>query len=130
MKDVTFGQYYPRDSFVHRLDPRMKFLFLIAYIVAIFLATNFYGLAVCTAVLIVIIALARVPFGKVLRSIRGILVLLIFTALLNILFVDGETDSTAHILSVRVLIESDVPRKRTSKPAALLMKVMPSIVAL
>ena len=46
MKDVTFGQYYPRDSFVHRLDPRMKFLFLIAYIVAIFLATNFYGLAV------------------------------------------------------------------------------------
>lgn len=91
MKDVTFGQYYPRDSFVHRLDPRMKFLFLIAYVVAIFLATNFYGLAVCTAVLIVIIALARIPFGKVLRSIRGILVLLVFTALLNILFVDGET---------------------------------------
>ena len=91
MKDVTFGQYYPRDSFVHRLDPRMKFVFLIVYIVAIFVATNFYGIAACALVLAAVIVAARIPFGKVLRSIRGILVLLLFTALLNVLFVEGET---------------------------------------
>ena len=50
MKDVSFGQFYPVDSFVHRLDPRLKIVFLIAYIVAIFLASNFYGLAACAAV--------------------------------------------------------------------------------
>ena len=83
MKDVSFGQYYPVDSFVHRLDPRLKLLFLIAYIVAIFLASNFYGLAVCAGALIVIVIFSRIPLGKVL--------LVIFTAALNILFYNGET---------------------------------------
>ena len=51
MKDVAFGQYYPTKSYVHNLDPRLKIVFLIAYIVAIFLAKNFYGLACCFLVL-------------------------------------------------------------------------------
>ena len=63
MKDVTFGQYYPRDSFVHRLDPPMKSLFPIAYIVAIFLAPNFYARVVCSPVLIAIFPRPRVPSG-------------------------------------------------------------------
>ena len=91
MKDVSFGQYYPADSFLHRLDPRVKLLFLIAFIVVIFVATNFYGLAVCAAVLIAIILFSRVPVGKVLRSVRGILFLLLFTAALNVLFHKGDT---------------------------------------
>ena len=68
MKDVSFGQFYPVDSFVHRLDPRLKIVFLIAYIVAIFLASNFYGLGACAAVLLLIVIAARIPFGKVLRG--------------------------------------------------------------
>ena len=75
MKDVSFGQYYPVDSFVHRLDPRLKLLFLIAYIVAIFLASNFYGLAVCAGVLVFIVAFARIPIGKVLRAVKGVVFL-------------------------------------------------------
>ena len=90
MKDVSFGQYYPVKSFVHRLDPRLKILFLIAYIVAIFLASNFYGLAACAGILLLIIAFSRVPVLKVLRAVRGILVLVIFTAILNVLFHGGE----------------------------------------
>ena len=70
MKDVSFGQFYPVDSFVHRLDPRLKILFLIAYIVAIFLASNFYGLAACAAVLVLMV---------------------LFTAALNVLFYSGDT---------------------------------------
>lgn len=96
MRDVTFGQYYPADSFVHRLDPRMKIIFLIAYIVAIFLAPagtlgGFFGLAACFVTLILIILLAKVPLKKVLKSIKGILFLLLFTAVLNIFFYRGET---------------------------------------
>ena len=91
MKDVSFGQFYPVDSFVHRLDPRLKILFLIAYIVAIFLASNFYGLAACAVVLVLIVIFARIPFGKVLRAIRGVTFLVLFTAILNVLFYSGET---------------------------------------
>ena len=91
MKDVSFGQFYPVDSFVHRLDPRLKILFLIAYIVAIFLASNFYGLAACAAVLVLMVLFARIPFGKVLRSVRGVAFLVLFTAALNVLFYSGDT---------------------------------------
>ncbi len=91
LKDVTFGQYYPVTSFVHKLDPRLKIVFLIAYIVAIFLADNFYGLAACAFALVLAIAFSRIPVWKVLRSMRGILFLVIFTALLNTLFYRGET---------------------------------------
>ncbi|MGN1076977.1 MAG: energy-coupling factor transporter transmembrane component T family protein [Candidatus Gallimonas sp.] len=90
MKDVSFGQYYPVSSFVHRMDPRLKILFLIAYIVAIFLASNFYGLAACAGVLVLIIAFSRVPVRKVLRSVRGVLFLVLFTAVINVFFHTGD----------------------------------------
>lgn len=92
MKDVTFGQYYPVESFLHKMDPRLKILFLIAYITAVFLAKNFYGIAACAGVLIIIVGFSRVPVKKVLRSIKGILFLVIFTALLNTLFYQGATE--------------------------------------
>lgn len=91
MRDVSFGQYYPSNSFVHKCDPRLKIIFLIVYIVAIFLAKNFYALGVCTATFLIIVAFARVPIKSLLRSVKGILFLLIFTALLNFFFRDGET---------------------------------------
>ena len=90
MKEVSFGQYYPVKSFVHNMNPALKILFLIAYIVAIFLAKNFYGLGACAAVLLVIILCSRVPVLKVLRAIRGVLFLVVFTALINVLFHTGE----------------------------------------
>ncbi len=91
MKDVSFGQYYPVTSFIHRMDPRLKILFLIAFITAIFLATSFYGLAICAGVLIIAILLSRVPIGKVFRAIRGILFIVVFTSVLNVFFYRGET---------------------------------------
>lgn len=90
-KDVAFGQYYPAESFLHKLDPRLKILALIAYIVAIFLASNFYGLAVCALILLLSIACSGVPAGKVLRSVKGVLFLVVFTAVLNVFFYSGET---------------------------------------
>lgn len=90
LNDVTFGQYYPASSFVHKLDPRVKLLLLIAYIVMIFVANSFYGLALCAPLLLAAIIAAKVPFGSVLRSVKGVIFILIFTSLLNVFFHGGE----------------------------------------
>lgn len=90
LNDVTFGQFYPTKSFVHSLDARVKLLFLIAYIVMLFIANSFYGLFLCGLILIIAVIAARVPFGSVLRSIKGVIVILIITSLLNVFFHSGE----------------------------------------
>ncbi|MDE6850375.1 MAG: energy-coupling factor transporter transmembrane protein EcfT, partial [Clostridia bacterium] len=90
LNDVTFGQYYPAQSFVHKLDPRLKLLFLIAYIVMLFVAKSFYGLAVCFLILVITIIASRVPVGSVLRSIKGVIVILVFTSVLNVFFHGGS----------------------------------------
>lgn len=90
LNDVTFGQYYPAKSFMHRADPRIKLLSLIAYIVALFLAKNFYGLFLGFIILCAAIIASRVPLGSVLRSVKAIIVILIFTAVLNLFFHKGE----------------------------------------
>ena len=91
LNDVTFGQYYPANSFVHRLDPRFKLLALIAFIVMLFVANNFYALAACAVLLFAAIAAARVPLGSVLRSIKGVIFILVFTGILNVFFHSGKT---------------------------------------
>lgn len=90
LNDVTFGQYYPAKSVIHRLDPRTKLLALIAFIVLIFVSDNFYSLFACGLVVIISIAAARVPFGRVLRSVKGIIFILLFTAILNLFFYKGK----------------------------------------
>lgn len=92
--DVTFGQYYKANSFVHKTDPRIKILLLIAYIVAVFLAGNFLSLAAVLVFLIIAVMFSSVPIGSVLRSIKAIFFLILFTAVLNVLFhVRSETDT-------------------------------------
>lgn len=90
LNDVTFGQYYPSQSFVHRLDPRLKLLFLIAYIVMLFVAKSFYGMALCAVILFAAVIASRVPVRSVLRSIKGVIFILLFTSLLNVFFYKGE----------------------------------------
>ena len=90
LNDVIFGQYYPQKSFVHRMDPRAKIVLMIAYIVAIFVADNFFGLAAVTLFLIVTVIFSRVPFGSVLRSVKMILSLIVFTAILYLFFYSTE----------------------------------------
>ncbi len=91
MRDVAFGQYYPGKSFVHRCDPRTKILFLIVYIVAVFLAKNFYALAACAGVFVLIAASSGVPFKSLLKSVKAVLFLLLFMTVLNLFFHRGDT---------------------------------------
>ena len=91
MREVSFGQYYPANSFVHKCDPRVKLLFLIAYIVAIFTAKNFYALGACALVVAVVILASKVPPKSLLRSVKAVVFLVLFTALLNLFFHSGKT---------------------------------------
>ncbi len=93
LNDVTFGQYYPAQSFVHKTDPRTKLLALIAFIVLLFVSNNFYSLFACAIVIVAAIIAARVPFLRALRSVKGILFILIFTAVLNLFFHGGEEEN-------------------------------------
>lgn len=90
LKDITLGQYYPADSVIHRLDPRVKLFSTILYIVALFLVNNIWGWLLVTAFLVAMIALSRVPFSMMLKGVRAIWVLIVITAVCNLFFTQGE----------------------------------------
>lgn len=83
-RDVTFGQYYPTSSFVHKMDARAKLLLVILYMVAIFFVKSYFGFAIVTVFLALAIGFSRVPLKSLLKSIKGILFILIFTSILNL----------------------------------------------
>lgn len=87
MSNVTFGQYYPAASPVHRLDPRTKVVGAIAYIVAAFLCKNTLSFALLLLSAFGLILLSRIPVRIVMRSLRALLLVLVFTAVLNIFWV-------------------------------------------
>lgn len=93
MKDVTFGQYYPANSFVHKMNASVKILAVIAYIVAVFLVQEFHflGFFACLLFLIVATIVAKIPFIKMLKSIKVVLFFVIFSALLQVFLNDDGT---------------------------------------
>jgi len=91
LKDITLGQYFPGKSPVHRLDPRTKLLILVVYIVALFMAKSWLSYGLCFAFLASAIAISRIPLKSILRGMKPLLVILIFTGLLNLFFTEGET---------------------------------------
>jgi energy-coupling factor transport system permease protein len=90
---ITIGQYVPRESPVHRLDPRTKIAAVTAFMIVIFVVRDFVGYGLLALFLIAIVALARIPLGFVLRGLRPIVFLLLLTVVLNVFFsgVDGGT---------------------------------------
>lgn len=90
LRDVTFGQYYLAASFVHKMDARVKLLLCILFMVGVFFVVSFVGFAWLTLFLALAIGFSRVPLRSILKSIKGIIVLLVLTAVLNVLFVKGE----------------------------------------
>ena len=90
-RDVTFGQYYPANSFVHKMDARVKLVMVLLYMVGIFFVVSFVGFAFITVFLLTVILISRVPLRSVLKSIKGIIFLLFLTAILNVFFNKGDT---------------------------------------
>lgn len=92
LNDVAFGQYYPVDSFIHKMDARAKILLSIAYMVAVFLVKSFVCYALLALYLLVKIIISKIPLRSVLKSVKAVLFLALFTAIINILFVKGTQE--------------------------------------
>ena len=90
LKDITLGQYFPGNSIIHRLDPRTKLIALIVYIVALFSAANWVTYAICFTFLAITVALSRIPVKAIVRGMKPLVVILLFTGLLNLFFTPGE----------------------------------------
>lgn len=100
LKDITLGQYYPVDSPLHRLDPRTKLFGTMVYIICLFLCDSWPGYLLATLVLIGIIRLSNVPFGYMVRGLRGILFLLLLSVSFNLFLTDGTVLFSLGILKV------------------------------
>ena len=91
LSDITLGQYFPGRSLLHRLDPRMKIILSLLYMVAVFMAKNAFCFLLMALFTISLILLSRISVRVVLRAIRPILYVLIFTMILNLFFTDSGT---------------------------------------
>lgn len=90
IKDITIGQYYPVDSILHRLDPRVKLLGTFLFIVTLFIFRSFFGYLIVLAFFAAIIGLSKVPLRFILRGMKAVLVLFIFTVFFNLFFLPGN----------------------------------------
>ncbi|HIS52091.1 MAG TPA: energy-coupling factor transporter transmembrane protein EcfT [Candidatus Onthomonas avicola] len=86
LRDITLGQYFPGDTVVHRLDPRTKILMVIVYIAALFIAQNFVSYGLLFLFLVVSVRLSKVGAKAVLRGMKPVLFILIFTGVLNLFY--------------------------------------------
>ena len=90
LKDITLGQYFPGHSFVHKLDPRTKLLAVVLYIVALFLAKNFITYGIMFLLLAVSIAISKVPLKSIVRGLKPVVFIVVFTAILNLFYTPGD----------------------------------------
>lgn len=91
LKDITFGQYYEGHSVIHKTDPRVKIILMILFIVFVFLAKNTFALAFAGVSVLAVMLISRVPLRLYLKNIKAILPVLIFTAIINVFYGEGET---------------------------------------
>ncbi len=101
LKDITLGQYFPGQSVIHRLDPRTKLTMLVIYIVALFLAEGWVSYGVVFVFLAAVIRLSTIPLKSILRGMKPLVMILIFTGVLNLFFTqDGEVIFHFWVLTV------------------------------
>ena len=84
IRDITIGQYYPVDSKLHRLDPRVKIMCTLLFLISLFLLQNVYGYLVATLFLISVIRISKVPFKFIVKGLKTIIMLLMVTVLFNL----------------------------------------------
>lgn len=100
MAEITLGQYYPENSIIHKLDPRVKLFGTIIFVISLFAANNFLSFALIIIALALVVKISKVPFAKVLKGIKGILFILIFTVILNILLTPGTAVFSFWIITI------------------------------
>ena len=89
--NITIGQFYPTNSIIHKLDPRLKLISIIIYITLLFIYDNFMAYIFAAICLFIVIKISKVPFNFITRGLKNILIILLFTITINILFTSGAT---------------------------------------
>lgn len=89
IRDITLGQYYNVDSKIHRLDPRTKIIATLLYIIELFIVDNFVGFILAALTLLLIIKASKVPISFILRGLKPVIIILMFTFLLNMFMTKG-----------------------------------------
>ena len=105
LRDITIGQHFPGHSVLHRCDPRLKLIGVIAYIIVLFVASNPLGITLSLAMLVLLYRVAQIPLKLILKSLKPIVPLIVFTAVLNLFFVSGEGEPLWQFWVLRVYRE-------------------------
>lgn len=95
IRDITIGQYYPAKSAVHRLDPRVKLICTLLYLISLFLFSSIPGYLVATVFLVCVIHISKVPFSYIVKGLKPVIMLLMITVLFN-LFLTRQGDVLFH----------------------------------
>lgn len=90
LRDITIGQYFPTESLIHQLDPRVKLLGTVWFVILLFSSGHFWGMVACALLLALIISLSGVPFSYMLRGLKPVMMIIVFSALINLFFTPGE----------------------------------------
>ncbi len=90
IRDITLGQYYPAKSLIHQLDPRVKLVTTMIYVVSLFVAKGALGYVVATIFLVMVIRMSKVPFGYMTKGLKAIIMLLMITVIFNLFLIDGD----------------------------------------
>lgn len=105
ISDITLGQFFPGFSVLHKMDPRMKLIIAIAYIVAIFLANTPAAFLFIILVTLSLILVSRISLGVVLKGIKPIVIILIFTALINVFLTVGDGEPLFKLWVIKIYKE-------------------------
>lgn len=105
MKGISFGQYYPAQSLMHRLDPRAKVIMAILYIVCTFICKNVVAFAALGISAILLVLISKIPFRTIIKSIRPLLFIIAFTSLINVFMTKGEHRLTPDSWAIAIYEE-------------------------
>ena len=89
IRDITIGQYYPAESRIHRLDPRVKIVCTLLFLVSLFIQNSVLGYGLATIFLVCVIRISRVPFKFIVKGLKPVVILLLFTVVMNLFLTRG-----------------------------------------
>ncbi len=92
LRDITLGQYYPAKSIIHQLDPRVKLVTTMIFIISLFVAKGITGYAVATLFLVMAVRMSRVPFKYITKGLKAVFMILMITVVFNLFLMDGEIE--------------------------------------
>ena len=124
LKDITLGQFIPGNSILHRLDARIKLIALVLFIVALFMASSFYSYLTITLLVVLMVAVSKIPVKMILRSMRSLFFIIIFSTFLNIFYSAGDP-----IFSVKIIFFTlSVTMEGIYTAIAMILRIMNLIV--